>query len=749
MGTVNSRTACHYCKVRSGICHPRVPRPHVMLSSCHARTRRGSTGGTVNTRCDGSRRPNSMCSVVPLAREHTRRIFTNKHESRRTDVTPVPPVCMTSRTRTLGVAFERLVPDEGHRRKIRDAVERTHRATLLATELINFHVRHRLEHHAGSGLETLFDSNWLNNVYNEVTVRSRKTKVVPELRDVVETRMPDFEPVDGDGLTQILKYECINLAAVAATNVWMHFRKRVLSHVKMRLALSEESFNALTKDQKRVRRLELMQVAADLLRPPSEQPSSPSERHEWVASERERLGIDVAVGDWDGKPVDYHLKARPHCFLPAMYRMALDRKEEGRSSFSLFPLRRAMVPRHARFDQVALRSLLGLGRSDYDKQAAKRLRTETGKSDVALESSPKTSAGGRAKKRSKEEMRDEKAELFAQVLDLRAAKMRQSNQFDHAFTTDGVCVRLQCAVAKAAPHSSSSSGGAPTRGRFAIDELKRVSRLSEADLHVVGIDPGKRELVVAVDQDDPVKAPVVRYTSAERRRDLRTRQYAAEHLASLPNEVVVAEEALSLHDSRSPIQRVFYEYCVERRKAHEVALAHYAQLAHRRRRWKTVIKTQQSEELLFSKLRGIHKKGDERTLVLAYGSWGAVAGRAGAACNRGNPPCVGVGLMNKLAKRFVVALTPEQYTSKTCCHCLGPCGPWEWLEEKEGRKIRGARVCQNEECRLPQNRDRTGASNIGLQFRRLYRGEAPIRRMTDEDLAFHRENVALCMPCDL
>ena len=44
MGTVNSRTACHYCKVRSGICHPRVPRPHVMLSSCHARTRRGSTG---------------------------------------------------------------------------------------------------------------------------------------------------------------------------------------------------------------------------------------------------------------------------------------------------------------------------------------------------------------------------------------------------------------------------------------------------------------------------------------------------------------------------------------------------------------------------------------------------------------------------------------------------------------------------------------------------------------------------------
>ena len=28
--------------------------------------------------------------------------------------------------------------------------------------------------------------------------------------------------------------------------------------------------------------------------------------------------------------------------------------------------------------------------------------------------------------------------------------------------------------------------------------------------------------------------------------------------------------------------------------------------------------------------------------------------------------------------------------------------------------IRGLRICQNEDCKLPQNRDRTGASNIGL-----------------------------------
>ena len=62
------------------------------------------------------------------------------------------------------------------------------------------------------------------------------------------------------------------------------------------------------------------------------------------------------------------------------------------------------------------------------------------------------------------------------------------------------------------------------------------------------------------------------------------------------------------------------------------------------------------------------------------------------ATNKGNAPCIGVGLMNKLAKRFVVALTLEQHTSKTCCKFLHQCGSWVELEKKMGRKIRGMRV---------------------------------------------------------
>jgi len=119
--------------------------------------------------------------------------------------------------------------------------------------------------------------------------------------------------------------------------------------------------------------------------------------------------------------------------------------------------------------------------------------------------------------------------------------------------------------------------------------------------------------------------------------------------------------------------------------------------------------------------------------VLAYGSWGLVAGRPGTACNKGNAPCIGVGLMRKLAKHFVDCLTPGAYTSKTCCSCLGECTSWKEMDEKRGKEVRGLRRCYNENCMIPLNRDRNGATNIGNNFKRLFAGELPIRELSDDD----------------
>ena len=691
----------------------------------------------------------------------------------------MPPTSDGEDVRTVGCALKKLISNPAYLLKIQGAVTIVHKATILASELLNMHIRRVLDANPDADLSCCFNSNWLLNAYNEVTIGKRKVKVDADLRATREACMPPFFPPDRTGATQCLLYDARNLATVAATGVWMHFQKRILSHVRNKFALGEDAYGALTKDQKRPRKLELMQMANDLCRSPGTSHQSPVARHAWVASERSRLGIDAAVGDWKGKPLLYHLKTHPHRFLKTMRLMSTEKEATGGKAFALYPIRRTNVPRHVRFDQIAVRDLLGIGKSEFIKEQRKaelKKRKHDALEDADREASQETNptdpvfpplrpngAGyesgddscshnapgpssapvpkpGRTR-RTKDEMVEENAALFGGIVNLRAAGVHRRERFDFAFTTDGVCARVQMRSKKVSGGSADLSG-IPKRGVWAIDQLKHATRAEE--LHVVGVDPGKRELVVGVDMDDAKGCSPVRYTLKQRQRDLRSRQYADEARRGKPSEVKDAEAALSGFNSRTASLADFCAYCAKRHETLDKCLAFYGHLDHRRRRWKTVIKTQKSEERLYKDLEKL--KTDSRPLVLAYGSWGMVAGRPGMACNKGTAPCIGVGLMRKLARRFVVAPTPEAYTSKTCCRCLGECGPWAEVEEKMGKKIRGLRRCTQRDCMIPLNRDKNGATNIGTNFTRLMAGQPPIRSMTDEDLAFHR--ASLCMECE-
>ena len=655
--------------------------------------------------------------------------------------------------RTVGCALSRLIPDVAHLGTIQGAVLSVHRATILATELLNMHLRRCLKGEADTDLASFFDGSWILNAYNEVSTGKRTVKVVPSLRETRDKYMPSFSPPDRTGIQQCLLYDARNLATVAATGVWMHFKARVLSHVKGKLEIGREDFNSLSSDQRRERKLLLLQLAADIVKGPTEKSQAPEEWKEWVEDERRQIGIDVAVGEWGGKPLLYHLKARPHRFLPSMYAMSKVREENGKSAFSLYPLRRSMVPKHARFDQKALRDLLRMGNSDHIKKLAKERSTKKRKAsqleeedEMVLPPLQKDGMGMQVddidtpkvgKRRTKEEMRGENEELFAKILDLRAAGVQRRHRFDFAFTTDGVCARVQM---KAVEKKEASLNSLPKRGMWAIDELKRVSRLEE--MHIVGVDPGKRELVVCADMDSP-RGPTVRYTQKQRLREMRSRQYSDEGKREKPWDVKEAEEELAGFNSRSIDLSTFCSYCKKRREKMEECLSFCSRIEHRKRRWKASIKEQQSEERLFKRLKTLQT--DSRPLVLAYGSWGLVAGRANAAC-RGNPPCIGVGLMRKLSRRFLVSPTPEAYTSKTCCRCFGEAGPWKEMEEERGKRIRGLRRCTQRDCMLAMNRDKMGAINIGANFLRLMEDRPTIRTMTEEDLSFHR--ASLCMGCE-
>lgn len=214
--------------------------------------------------------------------------------------------------RMVGCSIDKLVPDRGHLSKIRDAVKATHKATVLATELLNLHLRKCLAEDPNQDFGYLFNGSWLLNAYNEVTHGKRKVKIESSLRDTRDKYMPEFLAPDRTGIQQCMLYDARNLATVAATNVWLHFQPRMLSHVRRTFDLPESEYKALSKDEKRQRKLQLLQVASDMCQLPSQELKSPSKFHNWICTERKRLNIEEAIGQYKGETLTYHLKARPH-----------------------------------------------------------------------------------------------------------------------------------------------------------------------------------------------------------------------------------------------------------------------------------------------------------------------------------------------------------------------------------------------------------------------------------------------------
>ena len=613
--------------------------------------------------------------------------------------------------RTVGCRLDKLVVDPAHLRYIRVAVDRVHRATVYATELLNLHVRRCLRDNVS--LEKIFEKNWLVKAFYEVSEGTGPTQLDPELSRTREAYMPSHPKVPRNGLKQLMMANCAMLETTAKTNVYYHFFRRLSGHVRRLVPQGDAMTNAH-------HRLEVGRVVDDICAAPGTTPKST--RLELVHAVRSHLRINEAVGNWS-KPLVYHLKASPHRFLWAMSVMSSDAEAAGRGGFTLFPLRRALVPRHVRFDKTSLHDALTSLRNEEN--------------------------GVRKRKRG-----DNPVDLsFDSVLDYRHAGVQQRHRIKHGFTTDGVCARVQHVVRKD-NDTPKVLQSIPHRGVWCIDQLKAVAR--SCDVHVVGIDPGKVELLVGVDQNDPGHT-ALRYTQKQRAFELQTRRTLDETRRHRPLDVQLHEEELSNFSSYTATVDGFCAFCSKRHERLEDAFEYYSQLRLRARRWKTSIRAQASEEKVYQQLRDIERR-DSRPMVLAYGAWGLIAGRPGAACNRGLPPCIGVGLMKKLSRHFVVAPTPEHHTSKTCARCLGPCGAHPTLRhwrrvrsngERTWREvpIRGLRLCQQEDCKFLQNRDRAAAGLIGLQFERLLDDKPPLRTMSEEEVELHRNNL-LCVACD-
>jgi hypothetical protein len=122
--------------------------------------------------------------------------------------------------------------------------------------------------------------------------------------------MPELHRPNRNGLTQLMQANANMLETLGHNNCWMHFQRRVHSHVRLHLKLSEAEDKTLSSDQRKARKMQMLRITQDLIRNPNDALTSNACHHDWLRSERVRLQIDDAVGEWDDKPLLYHLKVK-------------------------------------------------------------------------------------------------------------------------------------------------------------------------------------------------------------------------------------------------------------------------------------------------------------------------------------------------------------------------------------------------------------------------------------------------------
>lgn len=744
--------------------------------------------------------------------------------------TPEPSTAST----TIAVTLDKVLVQPEHVERVRDAAERAHAATRLASRLLNFHALRCLER--GLPLPAFGSVNWSQKAWHLVTRASRfapNRDPDAELASTFDEFMRDTTPVDSTKLVRVMQFEAQRWSVSFSTNVYVHFASRVKRYVRTAFFLSKEALRALDKPARLRRKTELTKVAYDLCSPPTSALTCPEAYHGFVRATRARWRLDAFP--WDDKPLAYHLKAdsatkptscRAHLLLPALWHMRIQRQVHDQKGFALVPLRTTLVPRHTHFGNETLRSLLGVGLSEHLKAASrerdrKRRKGDSGAGSSAQhaaerdEDEPDAAGPKKRKRRPKEETDAERRKDLERLFDLKKAGVHdvRDKRFECTFTSDGVSAHLRFSKPDAAPIDENAI---PTRGIYDVDDLARRLRANgvvrgEPDASTddpslspkakvdklciccdgafrdplpgfvcVGCDPGRNEPVCMV---DPLSRAKLRMTATGRRHHCnspgkfaRTARHAlqsnrkgkaAEHGAieaaaaayraayvDKPAEINRLECEVGLEGCATAPYLLHFGRYVDALKAREATLVpHYAQLHHRRLRRKAHVETQRFESRFVRDVKRTFDPNREgKTIVLAWGCWGKIAGRAGTPGNKGRPSTIGVGLARRIAKErgIVVAWTPEHDTTKTHFGCGAECARFAQAEQRraddrtrrshgdevcDAKEIRGLKVCQNPACRAPVNRDLNAAKNIAANGLLLLTGHSPIRVHTPEEAA--------------
>jgi hypothetical protein len=511
------------------------------------------------------------------------------------------------------------------------------------------------------------------------------------------------EQLDYEYMSNVLSYLCEDIMTMYENNIQLHYVDYVERFVnvvwKKRMIVEKirKIFPTKKEREARIRHLEkeLRKIKNDLLNVDSNiDYISHPHYHQWITQQKKH--ILPYKEKFQKQSIYYDLKCKPMDYLPCMIAMMKQVENDEETISNVFPLRSSISPGYIRLDTITLVYLL--------------LRKEQGKKGDYNNQ-------GNTKKHE-----DKIWKFFFRT----EKKVFHKNDFSfhHMISTDGVGVSIlfirDDLVGKRLPNAKKGLSK-----ELYIDELNDYSSLR--DKTIVGVDPGKEDLIYCVD-DASKDANVFRYSQNQRRKETKMKKYNNIILGMKTNKiqgksVIEYETELSLYNRKTLCMDKFKSYITEKNRINHILFDFYSKHLFRKLKFGRHINIKRNEQKMISDFRKMY--GNPENVVICIGDWEQRKQM------KYKEPTLGIGMRSLLRKnKYNVYLVDEFRSSCKCSKCDGGvCEKYMVRKNPRPNKddmrlVHGLLHCKNG-CG-EWNRDRNGSSNIyKIAYQAIYGLERP------------------------
>jgi hypothetical protein len=492
------------------------------------------------------------------------------------------------------------------------------------------------------------------------------------------------------GLSNVMEYITEDVITMYENNIQLHYVEYVERYVnvvwKKKLIVNKIRELGKTKMERdaRIRTLcaDLRKIKNDLLNVDDKPYQSNHHYHKWITQQKQH--ILPPKTKYEKNNVMYDLKCKTMEYFPCMIYMMKQVENNGESVNNVFPLRTEITPKYIRLDTTTLVNLL--------------LRKEHGTKGFF---------------KTKGELKKNEDNIWKFFFRTERKMFHKTGfSFHHMVSTDGIGLSIlflrDDLVGKKLPMMKKGISK-----ELYIDELDDYSKLQ--DKKIVGIDPGKSDLIYCVD-DASKHANVFRYSQDQRRKETKIKKYNNIILGMKTNKIegktIIEYETELSHFNRKSLQITKYkEYLQEKNRINHILFRFYRKELFRKLKFGKYINIKRNEQKMVRNFRKMYGNPDE--VVICIGDWKQRKQM------KYKEPTLGKGIRTLFRKNnYNVFLVDEFRTSCKCSKCDGGVcekfmvreHPNKKKNKDELRLIHGLLRCKSG-CGS-WNRDRNGSSNI-------------------------------------